>query len=371
MSNSENLDLDVLDLEKLKLKALSEAETWVRDHKKGINSIQESIAKRRIIAPDPERRSLYNKRILRKIQTETTSMANEPLVAMRRVMNINPSELAGIPDSELERIIGKTNDIVSIEFLERGLQVAEAVGKITVADGFSFGTGFLVGYDLMMTSHHVLPDVNFAKVSRFDLNNEENQYGNPKRIIRCVFDPDRFFYTNKENDFTLVAVKTNAGNLEALHKLTVIPLLSNQGKIQVSHPVNIIQHPNGRVKSIAMHNSWLMQMENKNEDPDQFCVYSCDTEPGSSGSPVFNNRWEMIALHRKGVPDRNDEGKLLDRMGEVLEGTVEENENKINWIYNQGVRTSRIVNAFKAAELNDSFSRIREAVIADWNVLNF
>jgi endonuclease G, mitochondrial len=35
---------------------------------------------------------------------------------------------------------------------------------------------------------------------------------------------------------------------------------------------------------------------------DEFLHYEADTQPGSSGSPVFNDQWELVALHHASVP---------------------------------------------------------------------
>ena len=50
--------------------------------------------------------------------------------------------------------------------------------------------------------------------------------------------------------------------------------------------VIIIQHPSGLDKQIAMSHN--------------FVTYSDDSNPGSSGSPVFNETWEVVALHNTG-----------------------------------------------------------------------
>jgi V8-like Glu-specific endopeptidase len=55
------------------------------------------------------------------------------------------------------------------------------------------------------------------------------------------------------------------------------------------------------------------------------CVqYLTDTMAGSSGAPVFNEEWQVVALHREGLEGRADEkhpfknqGTRIDR---VLEG---------------------------------------------------
>ena len=65
----------------------------------------------------------------------------------------------------------------------------------------------------------------------------------------------------------------------------------------------IIQHPGGGPKQIALaHN--LVTFVNH-----QFVHYLTDTMPGSSGSPVFNEAWQVIALHHSGGWLREPGGK--------------------------------------------------------------
>ncbi|RWK46883.1 MAG: peptidase, partial [Mesorhizobium sp.] len=52
-----------------------------------------------------------------------------------------------------------------------------------------------------------------------------------------------------------------------------------------------------------------------------------DTEPGSSGAPVFNDQWQVLALHHKAVP-------APERTGKKTVAPV--------WIANEGVRISAI-----------------------------
>ncbi len=53
----------------------------------------------------------------------------------------------------------------------------------------------------------------------------------------------------------------------------------------------IIQHPNGEPKQLVLRNNELV------DTPNQFVAYVADTSPGSSGSPVYNDQWEVVALH--------------------------------------------------------------------------
>jgi endonuclease G len=57
-------------------------------------------------------------------------------------------------------------------------------------------------------------------------------------------------------------------------------------------PANVVQHPRGEVKRVAFRNNLVA-------DADDSCVrYFTDTDFGSSGSPVCDDTWRVVALHR-------------------------------------------------------------------------
>jgi len=78
---------------------------------------------------------------------------------------------------------------------------------------------------------------------------------------------------------------------------------------------------------------------------DDFLHYTTDTEPGSSGSPVFNDSWEVIALHHCGVPATDKKATSLRLMGRS--GTSSMGEDQKKWAANEGARVSRIIPSMK------------------------
>src|SRR5262249_46899192 len=116
--------------------------------------------------------------------------------------------------------------------------------------------------------------------------------------------PNVFFLTSPELDFTLVGVAPNSELGVALSTYNPLPLIADEGKIITGELVNIVQHPRGEMKQVVVREGRLCDMPPRGEDPDvdPFTYYEADTEAGSSGSPVFNDQWEVIALHHSGLP---------------------------------------------------------------------
>ncbi len=70
-------------------------------------------------------------------------------------------------------------------------------------------------------------------------------------------------------------------------------------------PVNIIQHPGGDVKKAGLRNNLVLQTT------DDEIHYFTDTRSGSSGSPVMDDAWQVIGLHKatRRVDDVKYQGK--------------------------------------------------------------
>ncbi|MDX2229195.1 MAG: endonuclease [Leptolyngbyaceae cyanobacterium bins.349] len=255
------------------------------------------------------------------------------------------SDLSAIPSpvdsatavSTQERILN-TNDLIGVNFLERGANVARSVARIRARasnGNQGFGTGFLVSPRLLLTNNHVLPDVQAAALSRVEFDYQDGADGNPKQAVVFDLEPNTLFLTDVKLDYTLVAVQPTSRNGTSLAGFGWLPLIEAEGKVIVGESVSIIQHPDGDPKQVALRGNKLVDVL-----PD-FLHYETDTAPGSSGSPVFNDQWEIVALHHSGVPQRNNSGQIVNIYGKPW--AKEQGENLVAWIANEGVRISRII----------------------------
>jgi endonuclease G len=199
------------------------------------------------------------------------------------------------------------------------------------------GTGFLASLWLLVTNNHVLPDAATAADTEVTFRFEEDARGRTTRAVKVRLDPGRCFLTSgiDELDYTAVAVQAVNGKAPG-SVFGSIPMVGATGKILSGHPVNIVQHPGGRAREIAVRNNLLVGV-----DDARYLTYLTDTEPGSSGSPVLNDAWELVALHSRAEPGRDQQGRPVDVDGQVT--TDDTPDSRRTWVANKGVRTSAIV----------------------------
>jgi len=212
----------------------------------------------------------------------------------------------------LEKIIGD-NTLRPIAFLQQGLEVARSVAYIAVQSGHErwSGTGFLVTENLLLTNNHVLPNSDLLPSSIFRFNYEDDFRGRAQLTDEYYSKTNGVFHTNRELDYTLVQLDENPGR-----KWGFVPLLERN--IKRGERVNIIQHPAGRSKEISFQNNFVQYVGGN------VVQYVTSTLNGSSGSPVFNDGWEVVALHHAG--------------GNILEPTSQQ-----RYFRNEGVLAEKIL----------------------------
>jgi V8-like Glu-specific endopeptidase len=210
------------------------------------------------------------------------------------------------------------NTIMPIGFLEFGLIRARQVAKVQlpVPGGVRSGTGFLIENNILITNNHVIPDKAAAANAKAIFNFEDDLNRLPKPVTAFDLDPEYMITSPvKEYDTTAIRIKGNANRLFGSIALNApqIPIAKNQF-------VNIIQHPAGQPKKIALYHNIVTSID------DRKVQYLTDTLQGSSGSPVFNSDWEVVALHHSGGDSQ-----------------AHEPANKLSAFRNEGINILRVI----------------------------
>lgn len=182
-----------------------------------------------------------------------------------------------------EKIFGE-NTLRDISMLQLALKASQAVVRIVLPNGT--GSGFIVGDNFAMTNHHVIGDQETANGSEFEFGYQIGPDGNPQMPLVVQAKAGGLFYTNADLDYTVV-------ELEAIPE-DIGPLALKPERAQRDGRVTIIQHPGGAYKMISMQNNFVAFANAK------VLQYTTSTMRGSSGSPVFNDDYDVIAIHHSG-----------------------------------------------------------------------
>ncbi len=186
----------------------------------------------------------------------------------------------------LERITGARSTLLPIAFLAVGLERAQCVVRIVRSDGAS-GSGFLLQDNLLLTNNHVLATQDQAEAASVQFNYQKTAEGldAPTHTTRLL--PAQRFATSVDDDWTVVQMDGDMNK-----RWGAIPL--QPATVEKEDWVNIIQHPAGGPKQIALYHNLVIYSDGSRVQ------YLTDTLPGSSGSPVFNSAWQVVALHHSG-----------------------------------------------------------------------
>ena len=248
--------------------------------------------------------------------------------ARRLGMVQEAADLLEDPDANgakvLEKIIA-TNELLDVRFLQVGAQAARCIGRLSrpVAGGLKVGTGFLVSPRVMMTNHHVISSREEALEMTWELDffvREDHMATGPTQAFRLQ--PDGLFLADEDLDFALVAVEPVNDAGQSLADRGFHTLIPQSGKAIVGERLNIIQHPGGDPQKVALHDNKLIDVV------EDFLHYRTDTQGGSSGSPVFNQQWDLVALHHAARGNLN-EGVRISRIVAFLRRGVDGNESSL------------------------------------------
>jgi V8-like Glu-specific endopeptidase len=185
-----------------------------------------------------------------------------------------------------ELLTASESTLVDVSFLEIGTLQARAVARVVLPTGGA-GSGFLIRGGLFITNHHVLHDAAEAGLAKVEFNFQKTPAGSDATVDRYCFAPDTFFKTSESDDWTAVAVDGNPA--EKWGSLALADV-----EIAVGQRVNIIQHPGGGPKQISFFHNTIAFVGGDRVQ------YLTDTLPGSSGSPVFDKQWRVVAVHHSG-----------------------------------------------------------------------
>jgi V8-like Glu-specific endopeptidase len=187
-------------------------------------------------------------------------------------------------------------------------------------DGNALGTGFLVGPDTVLTNWHVFEAAKKQGQAdklgcRFDyelLPDGKVQPGqlvmlqaaglidsSPYSVAEGTSTPDNPLPTTAELDYALLRLASRVGEQQVEGAARGWIALPKAGlPLAADAPILIVQHPQGTPMKLAMDTQAVIGLNGNGTRIN----YRTNTDPGSSGSPVFTMDWDLVALHHSGDP---------------------------------------------------------------------
>lgn len=218
----------------------------------------------------------------------------------------------GFGDPGFEKVIHAEPTLLDIALLRRGVELGAAVCRllVTMSGQNFYGTGFRIGEDLILTNHHVLFDRDNAPATAVEAwFGYERTFAGLDLAPTVVSGDPASIVGAADHDWAVVRTQ---GAMPA--DAPIIPLAGAE-PVRVDDRVYIIQHPSGAPKKIGMIHNIVRYFD------DDVVQYLTDTEGGSSGSPVFNEQWGLVALHhqwvqvpRNGVTEIRNQGRRIERV---------------------------------------------------------
>jgi len=207
---------------------------------------------------------------------------------------------------QLEAVLGP-HGAQTFKWWKTGLSRALAVVSIRPRLGNRLGSGFLVkASDLgianeglvILTNYHV---VNANGVSP-GIRPEQAEIVFEALDGAPTYSVEKLLWSSvpEQCDASVLRLNRPVAGVEPLPVTSLLPVLEPQAQVYV------IGYPGGRDLSFSFQDNALLDHEGPPNGRPQIpgvcrVHYEAPTEPGSSGSPVFNSReWEVVALHHKG-----------------------------------------------------------------------
>lgn len=210
-------------------------------------------------------------------------------------------DLSGPATEDLQAIFGPES-AYAVSWYRNGLDRCLAVCRIETINGQPHGTGFVVdggefndaleGERVVLTNHHVVSRPPHTLAIRDD---------QAQAVFTALEDPGErekvydveMLWTHPGLDATLLRIEPQAPALLKRYPIAGPDDCPKRVAGRTTR-VYVIGHPMGAPLAISLYDNDLLDSD------DTRLHYLAPTLKGNSGSPVFNDQWQLVGLHHAG-----------------------------------------------------------------------
>ena len=233
------------------------------------------------------------------------------------------------------------NKLLDARFIAGASDIQACVGRIRTSDD-GYGTGFRISENLVMTAAHVFTNSREG-VIHFHYY-EPPLLGCPGSKIPQIaqpfsLEPEDFFYANDCLDFAVIAISGTADELKGVGIISALEI----GKCLTNEHTNIFSHPEGQPMKVSLRQNvaveqprkklmvgldkqWISK-DNMSARPN-VVIHESDTEGGSSGAPIFNDKWQLVAIHQGYTEEKHGKSVCVGNYGCLMKYIVEDMYSK-------------------------------------------
>ena len=211
---------------------------------------------------------------------------------------------------KLEKVFAK-DSMVAYETYKQGGDRCRAIARIGKIPTQGLGTGFLLrGKDLqeslgnelvLLTNYHVVSDSAGSAMRPYQAKAIFEALDGGKKVFQDL----KLHWSSPVDQLDATVLRFSEADQKILEELVkgveLYPL--SEDLPQVASPptekVFIIGHPGGNTLTLSLFDNVLLYHDKVSK-----LHYRASTDFGSSGSPVFNDQWSLIALHHGAVSNR-------------------------------------------------------------------
>jgi endonuclease G, mitochondrial len=227
---------------------------------------------------------------------------------------------------QLESWIRAEPPLLDVGFLSGAIRRAASVCRIEMAPTSARqdrrGTGVLIAPGVVLTNHHVMqwhPDEDMQDNARATMLRFLCVASGGEETAGLTFElaaDQPIAHVDRDLDFVVLRTERRLASSEIV---AVSPL--TRAEPRAGSGLNVLQHPRGESMKLAISASGVTGVY-ANEGVVQYVTSSA---PGSSGSPCFDDEWNLVALHhaqRSRAFGRVGEGilarRILDEIADLI-----------------------------------------------------